>query len=530
MSLRSENFIPKTLETYDERLLERRMMTEGNVCGCLLKDVEFYDNCGLEVDDFITRHGRILFVIAQQLYDKGMKQLDEITYYSSLRPEFITEIESTVGGFQQIYNMMEVVATKNWDGYLDELLKSNALLELYKKGFSIFSEITLNNGKRVIPFEFFKELTSQEVLEFYEGTIASIQTKAKNAKFIEEGYIEFDDSWIRGLKNKEEMGVSYGEAGVDIDGNEIRTFPFMSANTLGFKPGTLSGFGSLSGTGKTTYMVTTAMSLVSKGEKVVMVTNESQIGDLKAIFLAWVVFRVFKYEKLSKRKILSGEFTEEDMDIIKKSKNFWKQNYANKIKIISLSDADATLSCQLIRQAILREGASVFIVDTMKMTLSDDLQDSTWVSLIKDVRSLTELAMRYNVIGLITLQLAPSTANRAWLDVSCLANCKQIKETLSNLILFRKLYQPELDPSSPFYIRPFRKKQNENGEWYDEPYDADPTKFYIIAFTDKTRRGIDSGVDGTAFLCRTDLDHASFFETARCYPSRRFFASEDRAR
>lgn len=71
-------------------------------------------------------------------------------------------------------------------------------------------------------------------------------------------------------------------------------------------------------------------------------------------------------------------------------------------------------------------------------------------------------------------------------------------------------------------------KPDGSGEWYDEPYEADRNKTWIIAFSDKTRRGVDSGVDGSAFLCRTDLDHASFYETARCYPTRKFFSNEDR--
>ena len=88
----------------------------------------------------------------------------------------------------------------------------------------------------------------------------------------------------------------------------------------------------------------------------------------------------------------------------------------------------------------------------------------------------------------------------------------------------------ELDPNSPFFIHPFRRKQKDDGsgEWYDEPYDADPNKTWIIAFTDKNRRGTDSGMDGTAFLCRTDLDHASFYETARCYPTNRSFSPNER--
>lgn len=523
-------FVAGIVDNYDERLLEGRLTAEGNVCGCILKNLELYDESGLEHTDFITTHGRLLFAIAKQLREKGFTVCDEISYLSTVADKIKNIVEETFGGYKQINNVIQTVSINNWDAFLDKLNKMNTLMKLKQKGFNIFEKITLDNGKEVVPFDYFEKLSSSEVLEFYEGTIASMQTNLQNSKLVEEGYIEFDDAWIQSLKNKEEMGVSFGEAGYDIDGEEIRTFPFMSSNTLGLKPGTMSAWGSLSGVGKTSYMVTIAMSLASKGEKVVMVTNESRLSELKSIFLAWVVYRIFKYDNLTKRRIISGDFTDEDIEAIRKAQKYWKENYSKKIKIVTLSDADAAFSCQIIKKSILREAASVFIVDTMKMTLSDDTNDSTWIGLIKDVRSLTEIAMKYNVIGIITVQLAPTTANRSWLDVSCLANCKQIKETLSNLILFRKLYGPELDPESPFFIHPFRRKMKDDGsgEWYDEPYDADPGKTWIIAFSDKTRRGIDSGVDGTAFLCRTDLDHASFYETARCRPTRKMFSVEDR--
>lgn len=884
MAINRENFVAGIIEDYDERLLERRLTTEGNVCGCLLKNLDLYEDCGLDVLDFVTNNGRLLFLMAKKLREKGIQKFDEVTFVSSLEPEFVKMVENTLGDYNQVYNVMESVSDKNWESFLDELNKSNVQMRLYRKGFSLFQKVELDNGKSVVPFEFFKNLSSNEVLEFYEGVITSMQTKVQNFKLVEEGYIDFDDNWLDSLKRGEEMGVSYGEAGEDIDGNEIRTFPFMSNNTLGLKPGTLSAWGAHSGVGKalpnesliptpsgfkkvgdikagdylfgqngkptkvlmihpqneqkeiwkvhfsdgrvvecckdhlweyryrthrgynyrvetteqiydraanrykrpcqgyifdiklngaveypkknlsvdpyvlgtllgngcfsgkalqfssgtnevpnlisailgnveciktvgsdytydfrykkdlshriktadflkeypelvgtyshnkfipkeylyssieqrmsllqglldtdgsieskngkvrfsttspslkddvielcrslgfiaiakqenrtryksgvcynisistpkefkaklfrtqqkrtraneyvqtnkrtatndhiaivniektaektdmtcftveaddhlfltndyivthnTTYMVTTAMSLAAKGEKIVMVTNESRLGELKAIFLAWVICRVFNHYKISKRKIISGQFAPEDYEYLKKAQDYWREHYAKKIKIEVLSDADTAFSCQLIKRAILREGASVFIVDTMKMTISDGPQDNTWIGLIKDVRTLTEIAMRYNVIGLLTVQLAMSSINRCWLDGSCLANCKQIKETLSNLILFRKLYGPELDPNSPYFIQPFRKKQNENGEWYDEPYDADPTKQWIIAFSDKTRRGTDSGMDGTAFLCRTDLDHASFYETARCRPTRKLMGEERRA-
>lgn len=879
-------FTAEVVSKYDERLLEDRLSVEGNVCGCLLKNLELYDECGITPEDFKTTHGRILFAIVKQLRENGYSTCDEITYSTAVADRIRNMVEEMFGGYRQINNVIQTVSLNNWEAFLDKFNKMNALMALSDKGFNIFNKIILDNGKEIIPFDYFEKLTCNEVLEFYEGTIASMQTNLKNEKLIEDGYIDFDDAWLKTLKNKEELGVSFADAGEDINGVKISTFPFMSSNTLGLKPGTLSAWGAASGSGKsipnytliptpngyrtvgsikpgdylfgqngkptkvlmihpqeeqkeiwkvtfrdgrvaecckdhlweyrysshggysyrtetiedlykrangrftdsnggylfsiktskaveyparklsvdpyvmgalignayfggriveyssgddsvpneiskcdggiecvrrdskyeqkyvlksngkavrvdellkdypdliksrsyskfipgdylvssveqrlallqglldtdgtisekggrvsfcttsprlkddfvelcrslgyiatvrkdsrtkyksgvcysigvltpkqekvklfrcgkklnraieyvksdkksmyndhlaivnieptkekvdmtcftveaedhlflmndyivthnTTYMVTMAMSLAEKGEKIVMVTNESKLSELKAIFLSWVIYRIVGYTKLSKRKILTGDFTEEDEKKIRIAQKYWKEHYAKKIKVVTLSDADAAFSCQIIKKAILREAASTFIVDTMKMTLSEDANDNSWVGLIKDVRSLTEIAMKYNVIGIITVQLAPSTLNRSWLDASCLANCKQIKETLSNLILFRKLYGPELDQDSPFYIHPFRNKKRPNEEtgeeeWFEEPYEADRSKTWVIAFVDKTRRGIDSGMDGTAYLCRTDLDHASFYETARCKPTRKMFSVEDR--
>ena len=63
-------FIVGTFDTYDERLLESRLVEEGNICGCLLKDLALYDDCGLSAKDFITKSGRILFSIGKEIRDK----------------------------------------------------------------------------------------------------------------------------------------------------------------------------------------------------------------------------------------------------------------------------------------------------------------------------------------------------------------------------------------------------------------------------------------------------------------------------
>ena len=213
--------------------------------------------------------------------------------------------------------------------------------------------------------------------------------------------------------------------------------------------------------------------------------------------------------------------------MIKKARKIYREKFGKSIKVVTMADMDSRLNVQIIKNAILRDGVSCFAIDTFKLSFGNDRNDSFWLQLVEDTRALAELCLKYNVIGLMTIQLAINAQNRSWLTADCLSNSKAIKEVLSNLVLFRKAVpELEFDPNSPYYIRPFRSKQNEKGEWYQEPYMPDPNKVWRVFFIDKARRGPDSNDTNEAYLSRFDADYSSFYETAKCVPSRRIFNTE----
>lgn len=523
-----EQFIHGIIDKYDNHteLFKDRLIIEGNVCGCLLKDPTYYDDAGLSVSDFITKHGRLLFSIGKQIRDKGYANFDEITLLSNTEPATREMLSKEFGGWRSIQNIIDAVSIKNWDGFLDNLNKANVILALYKKGFNVINEITLDNNKTVIPLSLFEHMSCSEVVDFYEGTLAKLETKVNSSKIVEEAYVDFDQEWIDKLESKEEVGVSFANAGIDCNGNEIRTFPFMSNTLLGLKHGTVSAWAAHSGCGKSTYLVTIIMSLISKGEKVLLISNESQVSDIKVQFLIFVLTRCLDYWKISKKKLISGKLSDEDREKIAEARQYFRTHYNKSVKIVTLADADARLTSQIIKKHITRDGISCFAVDTMKVTTGEGISDNVWLSLVKDVRALTEIALKYNVIGILTIQLALSSLNRSWLSADCLSNSKAIKETLSNLVMFRKLNPAELDPTSPYFIQPFRKKQNDDGTWRNEPFEPDRTKVWKVFIIDKCRRGADSGDTGECFLVRHDGDHCGFYETAYCYPTRKLFNIE----
>lgn len=519
-------FIGGVFDIYDERLLESRLTEEGNICGCLLNDLTLYDDCGLSSNDFITKSGRMLFAIGKQIRDKRYHTFDEITFLSNANDDLKDKINNEFGGFRQIQNVMDAVSLKNYDSFLDDLNKSNIVLALSRKNFNLLDEMILDNGKRVVPYQLFKKLSASEVIDFYEGTLSTLDTKINSSKIVEQGFIDFDDDFLERLENKEEMGVSFGEAGVNIKGDIIKTFPFMSSNILGVKHGTLNCWAAHSGAGKSTYMITVLMSLISQGERFTIVTNESSISDVKIQFLIWILTRCLDYWDVSKKKLASGSLTDKDRQKVQEARAYWKQNYAKAVKITSLSDADARLTCQIIKKDITRGGYSGFLVDTFKLSMDGGNNDTFWMSLVRDTRSLTEIAMKHNVIGLMTVQLALNSLNRCWIDASCLSNSRAIKETLSNLIMFRKVTDLELDPSSPYYIQPFRHKQREDGSWYEEEFMPDRSKVWRLFFIDKCRRGADSNDTGIAYLVRYDGDFCGFYESAKARPTHKLINTE----
>ena len=265
MGIDKKDFIVGVCDKYDNTLLEKRREIEGNTIGCIAGDLLLIDDSMLKPTDYVTRDGRFLFSMLKNLRDRGCTVADEVTVLTNTSDE-VKERLDEFGGWKQVQSLIDICNVKNFDVFLDDLNKSNICLRLSEKGFNLLEPITLENGKRVVPYKLFEKFTSQEVLDFYESQLSTLGTVSSN-KIIDEGYIDFDEDFINSLESGEEVGVSFADAGLDADGNKISVFPFLSNNILGLKSGTLSAFGAHSGVGKTTFMIGILMALVEKGEK-----------------------------------------------------------------------------------------------------------------------------------------------------------------------------------------------------------------------------------------------------------------------
>ena len=125
-------FISGVLEKINnhEELLEGRLTTEGNVCGCLLGDLTYYDDSGLEASDFLTKHGRMLFALGKQIRDKGFSTFDEITLLSNVNDDVKDKIENELNDLLKLIDELRGILASDYK--ILEVIK-NELLEIKDK-------------------------------------------------------------------------------------------------------------------------------------------------------------------------------------------------------------------------------------------------------------------------------------------------------------------------------------------------------------------------------------------------------------
>lgn len=362
-------------------------------------------------------------------------------------------------------------------------------------------------------------MTTEQIVDFYESELSNVASHVHN-KGLEEEVIYFDDKFIEGLKEGEENGVPfdiYGKKIVDGEEKTMYCLPYLSQHIQGLMPGTTTMIGGYSSTGKSTILTNIVMALVYRGEKIIIGSNEQRIKPFKIQFLCWVIANRLGNYKINKKKLLSGDITDEEFKIIKQAQEIWNRDYKDSVKFIKMVDADMTGFKKKVRKSVLTEGYSVAVYDTLKADLTGD-SNNLWVKVLSDSRELDKMAKKYNIIMLASIQLAMNTSGTLFLDASVLSMSKQVVEVLENLLLIRNVYETEFDEKSKWYCRPFRWKKDDNGKWIEEKYTPTNISNYRMLFVAKCRNGENSTSSGQAQLLSFNGAMGIFGEAALCKP------------
>lgn len=514
-----DTLIAGVAETYPDELLENRLTIEANLISCYMKDMLLLDTTPMDKDCWVIKDCKFYYLLLTSLRSKGFSSLDEVTILSNF-PDKVIDIYNEFGGWETIEHQIRIININNFDAYCEALDHSNMQLKLYKDGIDILKKITLPNGKEIRPFDMFKDMTSEEINDWYCARINGYNRSVSN-KILFKGKLSSGKDLVKKLKKGEIKGVPFSDCLTDINGNVIKKFPFISNQIMGYSEKTFSMLGAYSGDGKTTLWINIIMCLMAHGKKVLVISNEVDEDKYNVSLLTFKLYTYCKYFNLTKKKLLEGSMiTPEDEAQIELADKWWDDNFADKFTFIHITDMDDNLIKKEIREHVLRYGYDTVLIDTFKLDLDavSNSNQRTDLHLVKTSRMLDSLAKKLNIIILGSLQLALRTQGTLFLTASVLSESKQIKEVLESLMLMRKVFPEELDPENKkYYCHPFRLK-NVNGEWIEEEYEIDKNAIYRMLFIDKTRSGATSSDTGVAYLLKYRGDYCVFSESAQCRP------------
>lgn len=499
---------------YDAKLLEGRIETEGAVIGCLMSDMLLLDDYLLEDSDFVTIDGLFLFKLIKTLRNKNINDISEFDILNI--NEKIYEKFQEMGGMRLVYDMRSRIEKSNFQSYIDELYKQNAILQATDDGWDFTKEVDFN-GRKIVPIEIFKKYDSQQFIDYLDYQRNKIMIPNLESG-VQEEMMDITDEFLESCHLGMESGIPFGRAGMNIENKDIYTFPTISDQIGGYIEGTLNMVAAHSNVGKSTLMTSIAMSLLHQDRKILFINNEQSATPFRISFIFWILCNKLNYYKLTKSKLISGNSTDEDKRMLKQVQRIWREEYYGRVFFVSFNDADMKAVTNKIRQKHLEDGFDTVIYDTFKAEFTNPNKEAVHLELIKASRELHKTVKKYNMIGLASMQLAMNSLGRLFLDASCLSQSKQVVEILETLIIMRSTYSEEFDKNNKkYYCNPYKLTRVAN-KWEKIPYKVDKDKTYRMIFISKCRTGSTSSADGEAMLLSFDGSKGQFKEVCKCKP------------
>ena len=481
----SNLYISGVTDTIPKELLEGRINVEANVIGSMVNDMLLVEDTNLDSSKFLTRDARLVYGILKTLREKKCAIFDEVSVLTYATDDVKAKLDE-IGGFKAIKNMADCVNNQNYEAYLDDLLKSNMIIDMHKFGFNVLDPIK-HEGKTITPLKMFSKMTSEQITDWYTAKLEGFGT-GYSSRVLEEEEIDFTDEFIESLESGEEAGTPFEYFDDDCNGNPVEALKYFSKKVNGIPDG-LTMIGGFSNVGKTTLILTICMSMLHENRKVMICSNEQRSKIFKIGFLLLILTKHFNYYELTKTKLMNGNITEQDRKYIKMAQEYWRKRYKGMLYFISIPDADVNLVLKKFRIGILNKGIQTCVYDTFKCDFSSGSDDNTWVSLIRDSRRMEALSRKYPGTQVIcSLQLAIGSLGKLFLDSSVLSMSRQIKEVCDLMILCRSMYSEEFDPQNKFFCSPFKSVYNkQTGDWENVPWQPKDGKVYRAVFIEKSR-------------------------------------------
>jgi len=445
---------------------EYKLIAEANAVVTLYKNPDLIRETNLRLEDIHDNTWRVFFSIAYDLINTEKKKtLDEITVnmylskHSKLRQKY-----EEYGGYETIQNATAYIKEENFESYVNEVKKWNAVIKLAKIGFPVKDKLSEYVDSKA-------EDIYNELEALLNHTFVNIDAEVKTYNACE-GLHEFIDELNKGSC-----------VGMPLDGCEILNREIGGINFNGH----IYGIGANSGVGKSTTAINYLMpSVIKYNEKLVMMINEEDEKKVKRELLVWVANNVFKKE-LHKYELRDGRFSEETLDLLRKCADWLEEKKENRnITIIPFEKYTCKAAIKVIKK-YSSMGVRLFVLDTLKES-SDSRGTDTWKSMERDMVDLYDVIKpaAKNVALFVTYQLGKASVKLRYLTNNEIGQAKNILDVMSVNLMMRKPFEDEFD-GGKHEIKAY-KISGVNGKT-KIPYKLSKDKHYMLTWVTKNRFG-----------------------------------------
>lgn len=449
-----------------KKVNEFKESCEANIVAIIYKQPEILYNYNLKLEEFSNNIWRVYWQISNDLlFIENKTVLDEITVGLYLEKHSkLSDKYNEYGGFQTIVNAGEYVQSENFEGYVQELRKWNAVLRIGKKGFAIQEKISE-----------FADMTAEDIYNEYEiflnDAFLNVESEVKSYNGLDGLY-----DLINKLDKGESVGLPLYNA--DILSKEIGG---VNLN------GNIYGLGANSGVGKSTKAIEYLFpSVLKHQEKIVYIINEQDESNFRKEALIWTCSNVLN-KPIHKYILRDGKFNDETKQTLCEAAEWLDKQKENKnITIIPLEQYLVKTVIKIIKK-YSSLGVRLFVLDTLKESL-DSRDEATWKSMERDMQDLydTVKPAGCNVGLFVTYQLSKSSGKTRHLANFDIGQGRSIVDVMSVNLMMRRPFEDEYEGGKN-EITCYRL-EGKNGKT-KIPFKLSRDKKYMITFIPKNRFG-----------------------------------------
>lgn len=405
---------------------ERKKTNESYVVLAMYKNIDLYLDSNLTLDSFDVPVWKFYFGELAKAVSKDIKVIDDVSL-SIIISEGGQDTSSKYekfGGWNTIEQGKDLVVEENFESYLKELQKLNAILKLMKSGLMNFQNVQQLEGVLNTSVDKIQETIEKRVANCFEA-IASNE-KVEDLK---------DNLW---------------QIVEDANEEKYRGFPYKSAlwneYTNGMSLGNITMLSANSGVGKTFMAIAQIFpTFIELNEKLTILANEEDSSKWKQAIIVWVANNVFD-GNFDKKRFQKGRFTKEEMTLLKKATDWLSEKMKSKqIEFIAFSSFTMKKSIKIIRKQAITKGVKYFILDTLKSDADAKETEQVWQQLQNNMVKLYD-AIKTSTLNrhvFVTYQLGKSAVNKRYLDQSNLGVSKNVVDVVSTLLLSRRALDVE---------------------------------------------------------------------------------------